>query len=409
MRRPLPLLMLLAFAGHARSEEALTWESAAALARENNLELKAARAQFDATRARYKTLYADFLPQVSANADWGRSGPGGGEDYSAGVSARQSLFAGFQDKAELERGRAELEAARASLELASAQVAFDLKTSFARLLFAQQQVDVTRTIEARRRENVRLVGLRFEAGREHKGAYLRSRASHRQAEFEAAQALRGRRVAQRDLARALGRSPLEALEAAGEFRYSKPAEAGDPAAQALNTPSYRQAEARAASARADVKIARGRFLPEISASASSSRGGADWFPDQERWSVGVGLSLPLFSGGRNFFGERAARAARDAAEAGFREAALNVALDLEDAHAGVQDAYERIAVQEEFYESSRIRAEIARSQYSSGLLSFDDWDIIENELINREKEALSAKRDAAIAEAAWDRARGKGL
>jgi outer membrane protein TolC len=82
---------------------------------------------------------------------------------------------------------------------------------------------------------------------------------------------------------------------------------------------------------------------------------------------------------------------------------------LEEAFAAHQDAAERVDVQENFYEAARVRAEIARSQYSSGLLSFDDWDIIENELISREKEILAARRDAARAEAAWESAQGAGL
>ena len=59
--------------------------------------------------------------------------------------------------------------------------------------------------------------------------------------------------------------------------------------------------------------------------------------------------------------------------------------------------------------AAQVRAEIARSQYTSGLLAFEDWDLIENDLIENEKQALLARRTAARAAAAWDRALGKGV
>lgn len=50
---------------------------------------------------------------------------------------------------------------------------------------------------------------------------------------------------------------------------------------------------------------------------------------------------------------------------------------------------------------------IARSQYSNGLISFENWDIIENDLINREKNLLIGKRDLGLAEATYLRNLGK--
>src|SRR5688500_1818867 len=132
MKRRHILLCLLSFwACPAAGGEPLTWERAVAMARENNPDLKAARASVEQDRARYRALYGDFLPQVTASAGYDRSGSGGSdsEDYSLGLSARQNLFAGLQDKHELERGRRDLEASEASYELVSAQVAFDLRAS----------------------------------------------------------------------------------------------------------------------------------------------------------------------------------------------------------------------------------------------------------------------------------------
>jgi hypothetical protein len=55
-----------------------------------------------------------------------------------------------------------------------------------------------------------------------------------------------------------------------------------------------------------------------------------------------------------------------------------------------------------------LRAEIARSKYNNGLLSFEDWDLIENDLINRQKALLVSVRERVTAEAGWEQARGEG-
>ena len=44
----------------------------------------------------------------------------------------------------------------------------------------------------------------------------------------------------------------------------------------------------------------------------------------------------------------------------------------------------------------------------SGLISFQDWDTIENDLISNQKTILVNLRDAIAAEAAWEQAQGKG-
>jgi hypothetical protein len=42
-------------------------------------------------------------------------------------------------------------------------------------------------------------------------------------------------------------------------------------------------------------------------------------------------------------------------------------------------------------------------------MSFEDWDRIENDLIQRQKTVLQSQRDRVTAEAAWEQAQGKGV
>jgi hypothetical protein len=47
--------------------------------------------------------------------------------------------------------------------------------------------------------------------------------------------------------------------------------------------------------------------------------------------------------------------------------------------------------------------------YNNGLITFTDWDIIENDLILRQKSLLQTERDRVVAEAAWEQVQGLGV
>ncbi|MFA5069642.1 MAG: TolC family protein, partial [Candidatus Omnitrophota bacterium] len=55
------------------------------------------------------------------------------------------------------------------------------------------------------------------------------------------------------------------------------------------------------------------------------------------------------------------------------------------------------------------RAKITRSQYSTGLASFNDWIIIEDNLVKAQKAYLDTRADMLIAEAYWIQAIGGTL
>jgi outer membrane protein TolC len=388
-------------------------------ATQKNPDLAAAREAVHRATFQYQGSFSNFLPQLSLDAGYDRAnsatnlqpftaGSDIQEQYSLGLTARQSLFSGLRNKAEVSRTKAEVQASEANLLAVKAQVSFDLKSAFTQALFAQEQLKLAEAIASRRKENVRLVEIRYEAGREHKGSVLRSKAAYRQAEFEVSQAKRAVKVAQRQLARVLGRSESDEMTVMGDFKVSPPGMPQDFHTLALQTPVYLQPAAQARAAQASVIIAWGQFYPEITATGSVSRLGDEWPPDTNRWSVGAVFSFPLFSGRRDYFGLQGARAEERRAQESLKSAEDRILLDLEQTLAALQDGVERAEVQKEFLNAAEVRAEIARSQYTSGLLSFEDWDLIENDLITTQKQMIASQRDMVIAEADWERAQGRG-
>jgi len=412
----LPVIWLLIIAAARAAEPPVTWDECVGELIRNNPQLSAAGAAVEKAHADVRGNYGPFLPQVSASGSIGKSnteldtGYQDSTSYKASLSAYQSLFAGFGDVATLRRSQALLKIAEINLQATKAALSATLRQSFARLMYAQDFVLLSEVIAARRKENVNLVEMRFEAGRENKGSDLRSKAYYRQSRFEVTQAQRGLKTAQQQMAATLGRHEISALTVTGKWDFAAlPEEAPDFNALALQTPDHRSAATQVRAAKEGVRIAKSSFFPTWSVNGSIGRSDDDsLIPKNDQWSVGTAISLPLFAGGQNWYGMRGAKADQRKAEDTLHDTLNQMVATLEDRFVAWQDAAERTDVQNEFLKAAEVRAEIARAQYQNGLLSFEDWDLIENDLIDKQKAVLTSQRDAVVAQAAWEKALGTG-
>lgn len=395
----------------SESLSSLTWDEARKMAGETNPTLEAQRESLEQARYNYQAARATYWPTVSGSAGYTRSDSDSQEGDAAdrtsmGVSAQYNLFSGFADQARVHQSEAALNRATADWTGAQADVSATLRRAFLRLLYAQERVALAKSIAERRGQNLDLVQLRFDSGSENRGSLLRTKATASRAAADLEQAQRGVAVQQRELSNALGQSDKDSWIVQGDWTSTAPE--SDPAWKDLarGTPSVRAAEANIESSRAALVIARGTIYPEVSLRGGIDRSGDDWPPDNDAWSIGASLSVPLFTGGQNINKLSSAKAALRQSEAQLETAEQSALLDLKTAWTNLRNEQQSRAVQAEFLEAARVRAEIAREQYANGLLSFQNWDQIEDELIQSQQSLLSSDRDAAIAEAEWDRVRG---
>jgi outer membrane protein len=400
--------------------ETLSLEDCTSEALLRNPGLAAAQKGVEAARANYKGAYSGFFPQLSLNGTYGPSNAFGTpgvvgftgqyrEQYILGITATQELFSGFKDRSNIDLGKANVAIAVTSVQLEKAQLSFDLKNNFALLLYAQDQIRLTEEIAKRRAANVKLVELRYLGGRENKGSYLKSKADLRQSQFEVTQAVRSLQVSQSGLSRVLGRSSVGELKVVGLWKIDAPTKPEDLQKTALATPTYLQAQANTQAATANKGIARSEFFPEIDLVGTWGRQGLDVFPPDDRWALMVQITFPFFPGGKNIFDYESASANQIQNELTQADTANQTLAKLESTFATYLNAFDNIGVQQENLSAAAVRAEISRSKYSNGLLTFEDWVIIEDDLIAKEKSALQSQRDAFIAQASWEQAQGKGV
>jgi len=401
-----------------QAADGLSWPQCLERAIAQNPELRAARQNLQAAEYQVRGAGAGYLPELSANARYSDANTSGTTNSnlgtsndptrSTGLAAKQNIFAGFRDQASVERAQANRLGVDANLQAAKSRVSADLKSAFAALRYAQDAVTVAQDIIRRREENLRLVELRFEGGRENKGSYLLSQAQLQQAKFELLQAREAMRVAQQRLAKAIAWEQPETLQVIGQAAVSDPPKTIDLRALLENVPEHRQAVANVDTATADIRLARSGLLPSLDLTATSENVKQDSDPSERRDAVALQLSIPLFSGMRDYYAVQSATATHASTVDTLADSDRQLRTRLQQTWSDFIQAVERVEVDRSFLAAQRLRAEIARNRYNNGLMSFEDWDLIETELITRQKTMLQSERDRVVAEAAFEQAQGIG-
>ncbi|MDD4294434.1 MAG: TolC family protein [Candidatus Omnitrophica bacterium] len=405
------LFFLLLCLNNAYSDEALTWQDCVVEAYNNHPDLISAAEDVKQARADKSITLSTALPQIKSTLSKSRSGGSGATDtkdsYSYGLTVSQLLFDGFKTINDLSEASETLRAAEYEYSIVSSNVRLSLKKAFFALLKAQELIGITEDIAQRRKQNLELVKLRYEAGREHEGSMLTAQADLAQAEFEVEQAKRSKRLAQRQLMKELGRDIFLPVSVIGDFNVDdKVLDMPDFDYLADNTPLVNKLIAKQKAAKFGLESAKSDFMPEISLNGSWGKSDSGWPPDPESWSAGLSVSLSLFEGGSKIAGVTKARSQFEQACADVKSQRDSVVYSLEETWMDFQDAMDNVLVKKKYLEAYVARAKIANAQYSTGLISFDDWIIIEDNLVSYKKAFLDSQTEMMIAEAVWVQTKG---
>jgi outer membrane protein TolC len=408
------ILSLLFFLSlEARAEEVLNWDACVKEARKNHPDLVSAEEKLNQAKANKDITRSGIFPQVTGNASESTSKTASqksSDTYAYNVSGTQLLFDGFKSSNTIAAALEDVKSAQYNYQVISSNIRLRLRTAFIELLRAQDLLSITEDIATRRRENLELVTLSYEAGLEHKGSLFTSQANAGEANFEVAQARRNLSLAQRQLTKELGRSTLTPVKVQGDFTiFDLVREKPDFEAIAGITPLLQQLVVQRESARLGIQSAKANFLPQVYANALAGRTSTSWPPDNNRWSVGLNLSFPIFEGRLQSAQVSKAKAFYGQLLADERSGKDGVLLTLEQSWINLQDAIDNVEVQHTFLQAAQERAKISQAQYSIGIISFDNWTIIEDDLVRAHKAYLDARANALVSQAQWMQAKGGTL
>lgn len=408
--RLLLLTLVLAAIASAQTNEFLSWEDCLAQTRAHNPDMVSARAAVRELEFGVASASSGFLPQInaSASADRGQREVKGSwndtESSGASLSLSQDLFTGGGNIASRRRALAQLNVGNEQYRKTLSDVELRTRLAYIDVLYAQDLVELTEKIEERRGNNVRLIQLRFDGGRENAGSLARSKAQYSQSQFELREAQRSLTYALRNLAAAMGQMEMVS-GAAGDLGAADPDELVDLSSLMKQTPDYVIATTQIEASRQGMKVTRSARFPQISFGGSVTYGDQNsdrWFTKYDgSWNVGIDARMPIYTGNRLKSDVAAAKERIIQSEMGLMDTANTLMASLQQSWNLYKDAVENEAVQKELFDAEMLRAEISTAKYKQGLLSYEDWDIIESNLINQGKTHLARRRTAEIQQARW--------
>ncbi|MCX5696826.1 MAG: TolC family protein [Candidatus Omnitrophica bacterium] len=428
MPKSVKLVIILLFLGiilpsyaqvHA-AEETLAWQDCVKEAAKNHPDLISSQEAVKQTEAAKAITSSTLMPQVDSSAGYSRTGTStttAGKktrktvnSFTYGATGTQLLFDGRKTLNNVKTAAENIKAAQYNYKFTSTEVRLRLRTAFIDLLKIQELLNITQQIYNIRRSDLELITLRYQSGIEHRGALLTAEANLAQAEFEIAQANRELEVAQRDLIKEIGRTKFSALRVKGEFTVvDSSLERPDFEVLAEDNPSLGKLIAKKNAASYGINAAKANFFPQLSADMGANKTSSLWPPRNSEVSAGLTLSFPLLEGGLRSAEVAQAKSIFNQAEADERSGKDGIILALQQTWAAFLDAVETQEVQNKFLAAAIERANIAEAQYSLGLIQFDNWTIIEDDLVNTKKAYLSAQANTLTAEANWIQAKGETL
>lgn len=402
-----------------------TWPDILKLLSRNNPELAAQKAAIRASEKQLKIAQSAHLPNLTSGLDYSRNNESfaslsqsTAEDrYSAYLSLRQSIFAGFSDYYQIQMAKTDLEMTKLNLTQLKLRLVSDAMNAYSQLVYAQSSEQLQDKIVERRSENLDIVTLRFENGRENKGSVLQSQAYLESAKFERRQSEQNILLYKSQLLSlilGLGQqqNTIDTLKVSGSIPRNQTPNSASSAYfkdTALHHPNVSLSKLSKQLAQYQISGKKSRFLPSIETRAQYNLADESLTLKRSSWSISIGLSYPIYSGGADLADVLKAESLYQQADLN-QEFVIRKQIDqLQETFYRYQQTTEQLGIERLFEKAAITRAEIARSKYNNGLMSFEEWDRIESELINRQKSVLRLKRDLAITYADWIAAQGKEL
>jgi outer membrane protein TolC len=410
--------LLVSSTGFAAAAEPLTLDEALATASKNHPQIEEAAAALAAAEARLGQARANYWPQVNLAADWSKGDTyltalgaiRGTEFSSTAVVVRQNIYDFGRTAGATAAARGAKDAADEGLGLSRQDVAFRLKAAWYLALAAERQVEASRQTVVAREKLAHQAAEFFTHGTRSKVEVARTEAAFFAGKSLLIRAENNREIARLELAHAmgvetLGNRPLAASEIAAA---KVPAEVAALREEALAArKELKRVAALKESAAGSLQSAWSGYLPALSGTASYGDAGQTVLPEGEVWTVGVNVSLPLFSGFATKNQVREARAAMEGLTAQQRNLRIQVGKEVESAWLGVREAEARLEASTKEAAAARESQRLAMERYREGVGTTIDAVDAQAQSLNAETAKIQAGYDREIALVRLERALGR--
>jgi outer membrane protein TolC len=417
-RSLLVIVALLLLPRSLYATQPLTLDEALATALENHPQIIEARENLVGADARTGQALSNYYPQVSIVADWNRGrsyltalqGIKTTEVTTAALYLRQTIYDFGRTSGVAEAARGNRDAADQTLTITRQDSMMRVKSGFYLLLAAEKQVVAVReTVNAR--EQVHRQALEFfSQGIRAKVDVARAEANLYAARTALIRAENNREIARIELANAMGLVSLgdRALaEPAPDVLPTLPERARIQQEALRDRAELQQLAALKSTASANLKTAQGSYLPILSGTASAGYADRDFPPDGNVWSVGLNLTVPLFSGFSSVEQVREANAHIRAIEARQNNLKLQIIKEAESAWLSANEAAARLVSTGKEVAAAEENKALAEGRYQEGVGSIIEVTDAQTQALDAQTARIQALYDYYTTLARLDRAVGR--
>ncbi|MBU0724761.1 MAG: efflux transporter outer membrane subunit [Alphaproteobacteria bacterium] len=387
-------------------------------AAESNQSVAQAEARYRQVLAQLQASRADGLPQIGASSGVQRSGSRGGSSSgsigqstgSTSEGTRYEVGATVSWMPDLwGRVRRQTEADQASIESSAADLAairLGIQATVAQAYMRIRAIDryddlLNQTMEVYAR-SLTLTRNQYAAGLVARADVIQSETQLQSLRTQASDLKRQRLLEENAIAVLLGGPPSAfSLEPTAELPPPPPVPAQLPAALLARRPDVAAAERLVAAANARIGVAETAWYPDITLSAQAGLQEGRFLDllnaPRFFWSVGPGLALTLFDGGRRSAALEQSRAQYDEQVAFYRQSFLTGMQEVEDALASLLTLAEKAVQQQRLVELAEENERVVTNRYRAGLVSFLEVSVAQNLTFTSRRTALEIRADRLAA------------
>jgi outer membrane protein len=405
------ILLSVILNGSSFAEQPLTLSDCLSLAKENNLKLIQANTTIEQSQLGVTSAYSSYYPSISLSSSYGNSAGSSGEwnsSYSTNMGLSCPLYQGGSIRAGVRSARASLKMAEENYRSTEDDVILAVKEAFFKILQKQEQIALAEQVLKRRKEDLVLIELKYNAGMESSPAVMEAEASLSQAEYDKKQAEDELTLAQIELNLLIGRSRRAEVSISYEEQTIRFPSLDKLIEEAkTQRPDIRSQRINTDVLEAQLSQAKSNYFPKISLSSSYGMRGSELFHQEGDWNVGISLSLPIFQGFSRRTKVKEATLSLREQDAKIVELEQQIEEEIEQAFSNWELAEKTIEVNSKTLEASREMYQLTKLQYEQGLTSYFFLQQKESDLTSAETRYVSALYNLRVAVARLEKTWGR--
>jgi outer membrane protein TolC len=391
------------------ASDTLTLDNCIALALENNPTLLQTKLNIDQAHAAIIDANSSFYPSLGLSTGYRLGGTFSDTakgSFSTGLNAQLTLYKGGSIRAGSKIAYKRFAIAEENYRQKVNEIVLSVKQAFFNILQNQEQILLANTILKRRNDDLTLIKLKYNVGRENEPNVQGAEVNLLQAEYNKAQAEQNLALAKSKLSQLLDRPDEDisiryedtTIEFPGLDSTIKTAEAERPEiiAERINQEVIQT----------QISQAKSNYFPSVSLSSSYGLGGEKFLDQKSNWSAGIGLSLPLIDGFSTKAKVREANISLKQEYFKLIDLAYSIEQEVKQAYSDWILAIKNLAVSNKTLEAAQDIYSLTKLQYEQGTATYFELGQKESQLTQAENSYVNALYNLRASTAKLEKAIG---